>query len=212
MRINRVLLVLVVAVNSALAFQTAAKTGSPLPPCGLKNELIDVELLSPLSTATAKPGDTFTSNVVSPDRLKGAKIEGDVKNLVKAERGLGKGKPRIELEFSTLTFNNRTCQISGELRDVKNSKGVAHVDDEGRAIGHTSNKKRIGSTVGGAMLGALVGFAGGGGGGAIAGAAAGGLAGFIISSTMTTAGTDISFKPGSLFTLNVSDVRGGARH
>jgi hypothetical protein len=204
---RHILFAFVLFANTAFALQTPANSSNALPPCGLKNELIEVELLSPLSTATAKPGDTFTSNVNTPDRLKGAKIEGDVRSLVNAKRGFGKGKPRIEMEFTTLTFDNRTCRISGELRDVKNSKGVAHVDDEGRAIGHTSNKKRIGASLGGSMLGALAGYAMGGYSGAIAGAAAGGVAGFLISSTLTTAGTDITFQPGALFTLNVSDPR-----
>ncbi len=127
--------------------------------------------------------------------------------MAKAERGIGKGKPHIELEFITFTFNGRTCRLTGDLQDVRNSQGVAHVDDEGRVIGHTSNKKRVGATLGGAMLGALAGYAAAGKDGAYAGAAVGGAAGLILSSTMNTAGTDITFLPGSIFSLNISGYR-----
>jgi hypothetical protein len=193
--------------GTTLAQQTTANGASPS--CGLKDVVFNIKLLSPLGTETAKPGDAFTMMVQTPSQFSGATIEGTVKTLVKAERGFGKGKPKIELEFTTLTYNNRTCHIAGDLKEVTNSKGVAKVDDEGRVVGRTSNKKRMGALLGGAALGALVGAAEGGGQGAIIGAAAGGTAGFILSSTMTAAGSDIQFQPGSVFTLQVSDARNG---
>lgn len=198
--------VLAVACTVTLCAQQSQRP--QLPPCKLQNLQVQVQLMSPLSTASAKPGDAFTTNVVAPPQLKDAKIEGDVKSLVQAQRGFGKGKPHIEMEFTTLTTANQTCAITGDLQDVKNSKGVANVDDEGRVIGHTSNKKRVGTTLGFAALGALAGYAATGSGtGALGGSAVGAAVGFVLSSTLTTAGTDIDFQPNSVFTLKVSGAR-----
>jgi len=204
-------IIVLLLLGGVASAQSSATGTESSPNCGLKDVSVHIKLLSPLGTTTARPGDAFTTAVQSPPQFTGGMIEGSVKKLVRAERGFGRGKPSIELEFTTLTFNNRTCHISGELMEVTNSKGVAKVDDEGRAVGHTSNKKRIGATVGGAMLGALAGAYAGGSSGAAVGAAAGAAAGFVLSSTMTTVGKDIQFEPGSIFTLQVSDRRGNVR-
>lgn len=201
---------LILMVNSLSIQQTSPSEAGQPPRCGLKDIPIQAKLLSPLGTMTASPGDAFTMSIESPESYRNGAIEGTVKTLVKAERGFGKGKPKIELEFDRLTYGNRTCRITGELAEVTNSKGVAKVDDEGRVIGHTSNKKRIGGVLGGMLVGALAGAAAGGGTGAAVGAVAGGVAGFALVSTMTTTGTDIQFQPGAIFTLHISDSRKNA--
>jgi hypothetical protein len=204
---NRTRLSLQIIILCGLASSGFAQSAQPLPPCAFNNVTMTVELLSPLTTKTARPGDAFLVNVTSPDQLADAKIEGDIKSMVKAERGIGKGKPHIELEFSTLTMNGRSCRLTADLQEVRNSKGVAHVDDEGSAIGHTSNKKRIAGTLGGALLGSLVGYAASGGSGAATGAAVGGMAGLLLTSKLTTTGTDITFQPKSVFILQASGTR-----
>jgi hypothetical protein len=193
--------------SASLMAQQSPVSSPPL--CGLKNVEIQVKLLSPLNSATASQGDAFTTVVQSPEQFTGGTIEGVVKSVTKAAKGFGKGKPSMEFEFTNLSINGRVCRINGELEEVTNSKGVAKVDEEGKAVGHTSNKKRIGSTIGGAGIGALAGAAAGGGLGAIIGAAAGGTAGFLVSSKVTAVGTDIQFLPGSVFTLKVSDFKSG---
>ncbi|MGA8088694.1 MAG: hypothetical protein WCA10_15545 [Terracidiphilus sp.] len=109
--------------------------------------------------------------------------------------------------FDTLTFNGRTARISTVLKDVSNSKGVKNVDEEGRVIGKSSNKKRAGAALGGAFVGALVGGLRGGGSGAAAGAAIGAGVGLAAAITLTSTGTDIEFRPGSHFSIEVSDAR-----
>jgi hypothetical protein len=109
--------------------------------------------------------------------------------------------------FDTLTFNGRTAPISAVLKEVFNSKGVKDVDEEGRVIGKSSNKKRTEAALGGALVGALVGGLRGGGGGAAAGAAIGAGAGLAVGITLTATGTDIEFRPGSHFSIEVSDSR-----
>jgi len=109
--------------------------------------------------------------------------------------------------FDSLSFGGRTLSVAAVLEDVSNSKGVKNVDEEGRVIGKTSNKKRVGSVIGGALTGALIGAMSAGGVGAAVGAGAGAGAGLAVGLTMTTTGSQIEFRPGSIFTLKISDSR-----
>ena len=179
---------------------------NPPPGLGLHDNAFVVKLLSPLSTKTAVEGDVFTASVEEPKQFLGAVMEGRITKLKKPEKGVGKGKAEIQFQFETITFNGQTVAVKAELKDVKNSQGQSKVDEEGHVIGVSSNKKRLLSAVLGAGTGALLGAAAGGGRGAAIGAAAGAAAGLVVGLKMTTAASDIEFKPGSLFTLSVSDA------
>jgi hypothetical protein len=171
---------------------------------GLHNVEFVVKLLSPINTSTARAGDAFTASVDTPSEYRGAAIEGRITKLRKAKRAGGKAE--VQFQFETLTYNSRTGRISAELHSVVNSKGMKNVDEEGRIIGKTSKKKRIGATVGGAALGGIIGAVAGGASGAAIGAAAGAAGGLMVGVTMTTSGSNIEFGPGSIFTLRVSDA------
>jgi hypothetical protein len=132
-------------------------------------------------------------------------MEGRITRIKKTEKGTGKGKAELQFQFETLTFNRQTASIKAELTGLKNSQGKETVDDEGHVIGVTSNKKRLAGAILGSALGAAVGTAAGGGRGAAVGAAAGLGLGLAIAMKMTTAASEIEFKPGSVFTLTVSD-------
>jgi hypothetical protein len=173
----------------------------------LHNQEFVVKLLSPLSTKTSKPGDAFTASVQSPAQFQGGIMEGRITSLKKAEKGVGKGKTEILFEFNTLTFSGQTAHVAADLHDISNSKGVKDVDEEGRVIGKSSNKKRFLSTALGAGGGALIGGLTGGATGAVIGGVAGGAAGLAIGLTMTSTASDIELQPGSLFTLTVSDAQ-----
>ncbi len=174
---------------------------------GLQNTQMVVKLLSPVSTKTAQEGYAFTAVVEQPPEYQGGIVEGRITHLKRPEKGTGKGKAEIQFQFETLTFKNRTEHIRADLKDVMNSQGKRKVDEEGNVIGVTSNKKRALFAALGAAAGAATGAAVGGGRGAVVGAAAGGAAGLILGLKMTTAASDIEFKPGSLFTLMVSDIQ-----
>ena len=195
---------MLIALISLGAIQSPAQTETPK--FGLQDEIFVVRLLSPLSTKTAKEGDVFTSAVEEPESFKGAIMEGRITRLKKPEKGTGKEKAEMQFRFETLTFKNRTEQVRAELKDVKNSAGKSKVDEEGHVVGVSSNKKRILATLLGAGAGAAVGAATGGAKGAGIGAGAGAAAGLLIGLKMTTAASDIEFKPGSTFTLAVSDT------
>jgi hypothetical protein len=165
-------------------------------------------LLSPLSTKNGREGDTFTATVEEPSQYQGGLMEGRITKLKKPKKGVAKGKAEVQFQFDTLTFSGQTVRIAADLRDVMNSQGVRDVDEEGNVISRTSNRKRIGATIAGGVIGGIIGGLLGGGRGAATGAAAGAAAGLVIGLTMTTSASDIEFRPGSLFTLSVSDSTG----
>jgi hypothetical protein len=199
----------VALLTAILTGDLLAQVPSPSngPGLGLKKQMFDVRLLSPINSATAKEGDSFTATVDAPPDWQGGVVTGRITKVQRPQRGLGKGSAQVMFVFDSLTFNGRTARISAVLKDVSNSKGVKNVDEEGRVIGKSSNKKRTEAALGGALIGALVGGLRGGGSGAAAGAAIGAGAGLATAITLTTTGTDIEFRPGSHFSIEVSDAR-----
>jgi hypothetical protein len=174
-------------------------------PLGLKHATIVAKLLSPISTRTSQQGDAFTAMVESPSEWQGAMLEGKITKLKQPKKGVGKGKAEIAFEFDTITYQTRTAPVTVDLKDVTNSKGVKAVDEEGRVVGKTSNKKRVAAGILGGLAGAGIGALAGGAQGAAQGGAIGLAAGLALALTMTTAGSDLEFLPGSHFTLDVSD-------
>ena len=89
--------------------------------------------------------------------------------------------------------------IVADLIDIQNSKGVANVDEEGRAIGKSSRKKDIARTAVLSGIGAVIGSGAGGASGAAKGAAIGAAIGLTIA--FSTRGEDIRLNPGSTLHL-----------
>jgi hypothetical protein len=197
----------IVVVAAPLCAQTSPEPDAR--PLGLQSVGFIAKLLSPISTKTSNQGDMFTAIVEEPSQYQGAVLEGKITKLKKPRKGTRKGKAEIAFEFDTLTFNSKSSAVTADLKGVQNSKGVRSVDEEGRVIGRTSNKKRALATLAGGALGASIGALAGGAQGAATGGAIGLAAGLALGLTMTTAGSDLEFLPGSRFTLNVSDR---ARH
>jgi len=194
-----------VLLLAAMASGQNTSSGNTEVGFGLHDSVFVVRLLSPISTRTAHVGDLFIATVDEPRQFLGAVLEGRVTRIKKTEKGTGKGKAEIQFQFETLTFNNQTALIKAELTGVKNSQGKEKVDDEGHVVGVTSNKKRLIGALLGSALGAAVGTAAGGARGGAIGATAGLGLGLVIALKMTTAASEIEFKPNSVFTLTVSD-------
>jgi hypothetical protein len=167
-----------------------------------KSEDFEVKTLSPLSASGNKKGDKFTVQVLTPEKYKDALIEGEVANS-KAS-GKVKGKSELLFRFNKLIKTDKTeVPFRADLTEIKNSKGVANVDEEGRAIGKSSKAKdamRVGLLGG---IGAAIGGATGGGSGAATGAAIG--AGVALTIAFSTTGEDIRLEPGSIFVLRVTE-------
>lgn len=174
----------------------------PAPRLGLNDVVMTVSLVSPISTKTSKEGDQIVARVLTPEPYQAAVLEGKVQKIKKAKKG---DKAEVLFSFRSLTWSGVTYPIRAELTDVTNSKGVQNVDEEGRAIGKSSNKRRILATLIGAGVGAAAGAAVAGARGAAVGAGTGAIAGLLIGIKFTARGPDMEFAPGSQFTLKVSD-------
>ena len=61
-------------------------------PLGLKHATFVVNLTSPISTNTSKPGDTFAALVEVPSDYQGAVFTGRITTLKQPKKGKGKGK------------------------------------------------------------------------------------------------------------------------
>ena len=197
------LLFITVGVAATLSAQTPPEPQTQA--LGLQHVSLVAKLLSPISTKTSNEGDMFTAIVEEPTQYQGAVLEGKVTKLKRPKKGTGKGKAELAFEFDTITFNSTSAPVTVDLKEVQNSKGVKAVDEEGRVIGKTSNKKRAFAALAGGALGAGIGALAGGAQGAAKGGAIGLAAGLALGLTMTTAGSDLEFLPGSHFTLDVSD-------
>jgi hypothetical protein len=166
-----------------------------------KTEDFEVKTLSPLSASGNKKGDKFTVQVLTPEKFRDALIE--VANS-KAS-GKVKGKSELLFRFNKLTAADKTeVPIRADLTEIRNSKGIANVDEEGRAIGKSSKKKDaiMVGVLGG--IGAAIGGATSGAGGAATGAAIG--AGIALTIAFSTTGEDIKLEPGSVFVLQVTEA------
>ncbi len=193
--------------SGVLALLIAVLVGSAWSQTKQEPVELKARLLAPISTKTSKAQDVFTAIVDAPPQYQGAILNGRITSVNAPSRGMGKGNPSIGFQFETITFQGATNKIAADLGEVSNSKGVKDVDEEGRAIGKTSNKKRVLSGVGGAAIGGLIGGLTHGPAGAIGGAAIGGAAGVAIGLTMTTAGEDIEFFPGSIMTVKLTNIK-----
>jgi hypothetical protein len=197
-----------IAFCSALLFAaqwTLAQTNPSGPeslPLGLKNLVMHVKLMSPISTKTSKAGDRFSVQVLDPALYAGAILEGHI-GTIKTARNHQKAE--ISFQFETLTFQFATHRIQADLKEVANSQGVKNVDEEGHVIGKTSKKKAMESALIGSAVGGILGAALGGAKGAALGAGAGAGAALLFAITFTTSGSQMEFAPGSTFTLNISD-------
>ncbi|MDA2935214.1 energy transducer TonB, partial [Acidobacteria bacterium AH-259-D05] len=167
----------------------------------LRNTRFEVVTLSPLSASGNKEGDRFTVKVLEPERFEGVLIEGEVVKSKAA--GKVKGKSELRFAFDRLILANRTViPIEADLLSVQNSQGVSDIDEEGHVIGRSSKRGDIAKTAISSGIGALIGGLLGGKKGAATGAAMGAATGLAV--VFSTRGEDITFAPGSVFTLSVT--------
>lgn len=180
----------------AAALPIPAQIPQPVP--------FKVQLTQPLSTKANQKGDKVVAVVLEPVGLKGAILEGTVKES-KGSGDITK-ESVLNFGFSLLHHNGRTIPVRSEVTRFYNSKGQENADEEGQII-----KKRndIGKAAIIAGIGAGIGAAadsGNRGRGAAIGAGAGMAAGLLFVKFGTKA-PNISFSEGSVFELALSDRR-----
>jgi hypothetical protein len=167
-----------------------------------RSEDFEVRILSPLSASGNKKGDRFTVEVLTPERFQKALIEGEI--VTSKAAGKVKGRSELLFRFSKLILaDGKEVPLQKvELKEIKNSQGVAMVDEEGRALAKPSKRDIVWALIL-AGAGAAIGGAAGGQQGAAAGAAIGVAAALAIA--FSTRGEDIRLEPGSVFVLGVTE-------
>jgi hypothetical protein len=198
MKVTRKISVIFLTVGCALSQATKPPaTGTPL---GLKDTRITVRLLSAINNKTSQKGDRFSAEVIAPESLQGAALEGDVESV---KRARGSDKAEISLLFTTIAVGDVSHPIRATLKDVSNSRGLKDVDEAGRAIANSMIKVEA-ATIGVAVGGALGDVVGGRERAAMYGGASA-VDRLIFATTLTTTGNGVEFAPGSQFVLDVSD-------
>ena len=167
-----------------------------------RSEDFEVRILSPLSASGNKKGDRFTVEVLTPERFQKALIEGEI--VTSKAAGKVKGRSELLFRFSKLILaDGKEVPLQKvELKEIKNSQGVAMVDEEGRALAKPSKRDIVWALIL-AGAGAAIGGTAGGQQGAVAGAAIGVAAALAIA--FSTRGEDIRLEPGSVFVLGVTE-------
>ena len=191
------------AIGLLLLFRGAYAQENPVT---IPNDTeIRIKMTSAVSTRTNKAGDTISGVVMSPDRFKGATVEGEIKES-KSSGKLNK-QSTLNFGFKSMVLTGKVLPVEAQVKSMVNSKGKENVDEEGRIIEKKGNTGKVAlMTGGGAVLGGLLGGAKGAAIGAGAGAAAG-----LIFVSVGVKGPEIHFDPGSEFVLVVRERRNSSQ-
>jgi hypothetical protein len=163
-----------------------------------------VQLTQSLSTKANQKGDKVTAMVLEPVELKGAILEGTVKEA-KASGDIKK-ESVLNFGFGLLHHNGSTYPVRSEVTKFYNSKGQENADEEGQIVKKRNDIGKAALIAGiGAGIGAIADQNNRGRGAAI-GAGAGMAVGLLFVKFGTKA-PNISFAEGSVFELALSDRR-----
>jgi hypothetical protein len=134
-----------------------------------------LRLNSGLSSKTARVGDRFTADVVSPSRYEGV-VSGHVSSVRKS--GRVEGRTSMALSFDSIHLRDgRKATMHGQLIRLYDGASSTSVDEEGNAQSGGRGKQTLKRSGIGAVAGAVVGGLIGGGKGVAAGLIIGGAAG-----------------------------------
>ena len=185
------------AVLVMLAAVTMPVHGQEIKP----NTEFHVKLLAPVNTENNRKGDKITAQIVSPADFAGSQMEGTIKDAKSGAKL--KGTSVLTFGFSTIVKGETKIAVTSDVKGFTNSQGKASVDEEGRIL---EKKNQVGKAAALTGAGALIGALAGGAKGAAMGAGAGAAAALILIEVSVKA-PNISFAPGSEFTLSVSPQR-----
>jgi outer membrane lipoprotein SlyB len=199
---SRQLLIVVLILIGLLSVSAVAQEADVLIPANTK---VSVQLLSPISTATAKPNDKFTCRVLTPAVYAGAIVEGHIRTAKRS--GKANKESKIELGFDRIALaDGRLANFNATVVEVFDVSGAAEqgrADNEGTVKNKSSTVKISAKrALMGAAIGAVIGGAIAGGQGAVIGAAIGASAG--VTSTLAMKGEDLEFKTGTQLTVQTN--------
>lgn len=172
----------------------------------LHNARFRVRLNSPVSSEASEQGQAIRATVISPPAYSGSTMEGIVKKA--GRTGFIPGHRKAELLFTFHTLHPHGGDpraIESRIVSFTNSRGQKGTDEEGEGVDKKDGAKKdfivgMATTATGAIVGGIKGHKGG----AIKGAAAGAAVGIVLTG-FTGKGSVMSFAPGSVFDLQVSD-------
>lgn len=138
------------AADAAVEFSTERPTGSE--PEMILPEKLQVRLLAGL-TSGKRGREPVAALVTYPPEWAGARVEGYVLESVGRT---DKGVADVEVSFSALYHRGKSISIASQVIEMRNSKGVAGVDDNGTELARRNGilalgKKgvnRVGSAIG----------------------------------------------------------------
>ena len=158
--------------------------------------IMQVELLSNLSTEASQKGDRFSVRVLEPKEYEGATIEAQVTSVRRP--GRAKGTAELQLSFEEIRLaDGRSARMSAQVIEVLpngTSQGVGKVDEEGGVKGKDSTKGDVAKVGAATGIGAVIGAIFGGGSGAAIGATIG--AGVGTAGVLRERGKDITLYQG----------------
>jgi len=155
-----------------------------------------------IDTKVSQNNDRFKMTVQSPDRFRGATVEGYITGINRS--GKVSGRSQITFNFEKITLRNgETYDFAGFLQSVTDTEGkTVKVGTEGEAKGDSQTKETVKRGGIGAGIGAVIGAIAGGAKGAAIGAIIGGGAG--AGSVIVQGKDDLQLKQGSSITVQSS--------
>ncbi len=168
-----------------------------------RNTILNLELLTPLSTDATQPGDRFQAKVTEPSEFSGAIVEGRVSQVKKP--GKVKGVAQLQLTFEQIRWTDgRNAALHAELLEITPMGGsdAPSVDPEGGVKGRSNTKDDVAKVGAATGVGAIIGAIAGGGKGAAIGAIIGGGAGTGV--VMTQKGKEIRLERGQQMKIRTS--------
>lgn len=175
------------------------RTGNYIVPDGM---IILGTLDTQIDTKASQNNDRFQMSVTSPNRYRGAVIEGYISGINRS--GKVSGRSEVTFNFQTIRLRNgEVYDFAGFLQSIKDEEGnVIKVDEEGTAKGNSRTKETVKRSGIGAGIGALIGAIAGGAKGAAIGAVIGGGAG--AGSVIIEGKGDLKLDPGTEVTIKAS--------
>jgi hypothetical protein len=178
---------------------TVAPSGSLAIP---RNTILNLELLTPLSTDASQRGDRLQARVIEPAQYSGYIVDGRVSQVRRP--GKVKGVAELQLAFDQIrSTDNRTATLHAELIEITPmGREDTEIDSEGGVKGRDSTKDDAAKVGAASGVGAIIGAIAGGGKGAAIGAIIGGGAG--TAGVMTQRGKDIRLERGQHLKIRTS--------
>lgn len=168
-----------------------------------RNTILNLELMTPVSTDASVRGDRIQARVLEPVQYAGYIVEG---HLAQVKRpGKVKGVAQLQLAFDQIRSpDNRSAELNAELIEIAPIGGdnEPQVDSEGGVKGRDSTKDDAAKVGAASGVGAIIGAIAGGGKGAAIGAIIGGGAG--TAGVMTQRGKDIRLERGQQLKIRTS--------